>query len=149
MIINKRLGDGKTFRGVQGRGLYGREMRDAIKFLIGIRKRSIGFIASGWLGAIKRLAPYADKIGGADSGTDATIKRLGAYKGTATPAKEGKVMVCTIINNALAKHDKHNSLARHGGKGLELAFAHETASMIEYLRKKMKPDAANANRALA
>ncbi len=148
LIINARLGAGKSFRGVSGRGLWGREMRDAIKYLIGTRKRSIGFIASGWLGAIKRLAPYADKIGGADSGTDETIKRLGAYKGGATPAKEGKVMIATIINNALAKHDKHNSLARHGGKGLELAFAHETKSMLTYLANKMKPDTDKANRRL-
>ncbi len=148
LIINKRLGDGKTFRGHSGKGLYGRDMRDAIKYLVGIRKRSVGFIASGWLGAIKRLAPYADKIGGADSGTDATIKRLGAYKGGATPAKEGKVMVATIINNALAKHDKHNSLARHGGQGLQLAFDHETKSILTYLANKMKPDTDKANRRL-
>src|SRR3990167_6345896 len=53
LIINKRLGRGETFHGLSGRGAYGREMRDAIKYLIGVRKRSVAFIASGWIPALR------------------------------------------------------------------------------------------------
>ncbi len=142
LIINKR-------RGQAGEpGLQGRDMRDAIKRLLGARKKSVAFIASGWIPAIKTLARYAEKVGGAPSDLE-TGKQFGAKKGMADPAKAGNKMIARIINSAMGKTANSRAAhAKHGSRGLQRAFDAETASMLQYLRDRLDTPTKTANRRL-
>lgn len=148
LIINKRLGRGETFHGLSGRGAYGREMRDAIKYLIGVRKRSVAFIASGWIPALRILYRPREMSRGM---IDPAVKQVGpTKKGHAIRAQAGgALIVATIINSAISLHETNNALGYWGARGLQLAFDHETAEIIRHLQNKLKPDFAAANRTLA
>ncbi len=141
LIVNARRGKKNE------PGLYGRAMTAAMRNLLKVRNRSIAFIASGWIPAIKILGRFADKDG--KPGLEASVVQVGARKGTATPARKGSVMVAQIINNAVAKHDKKGALAHYGARGLQLAFDQETASITKHLADKLKPEELKANRRLA
>ena len=122
-----------------------RAMERAIKGLITSRNRSLGFIKSGWLPAIQILAPLSDKQG--EPPLDTSAKRVGQSKGTATPAQPGFDLRAEIVNMASAIRDKRGALIKYGSQGLDVAFRDETASMWEYIERKMKPDAAAFNAA--
>ena len=124
-----------------------RAMTKAVRGLITARQRSIGFIKSGWLPSIKILAPLSDKQG--QPAIDTTAKQVGRAKGTSTPARAGFDLRAEIVNLASPIRDKKGSLINYGSRGLDIAFKDETASMWEYIERKMKPNAAAANRALA
>lgn len=137
LIINKRRSD-------KGQpGLYGDAMKRAIASLIAVRKRSVAFLKSGWLPAIKTLEPLAQKRGAPRSpGRDVQI--VGKPKGYAIPAKEGFVAVSEIVNQAIAKHDRKDALQKYGGPALEKAFRFEMASMRQYIERKMRETAKRA-----
>lgn len=127
------------------KGLYGAELKNAVGALFRVRIRSRAFLASGWLPAIRALAPVATDKNKAFP-TDSSVKRLGAAKGSGTIANDQSLAVATIINNAIAKHDKKDSLTRHGGPALQEAFNDETADMLEYLDRKLAPATEKANK---
>lgn len=139
LILNKRKGRH------QEPGLYGRDMKWAIRHLIGARRRSNAFIASGWIDAIKALEPLADRGKRPEMASATEMKRYGVPKGEAIPAIVGSNIVCQIINNAIAKRDKKDAIGKYGGDGLRAAFEHEAASMIQYLEQKLGPAAVAAN----
>jgi hypothetical protein len=143
LIINAR-------RGRAGQpGLHGIAMTRAIADLLNARMRSIAFLKSGWIPAIRILEGLAKDKSKAGP-TDREARIYGRQKGGATPAAEGVAPVATIINSALSRGDPGGAaLAKYGGAGLEAAFAEETASMLKYLEEKMAPDAAAANAQLA
>jgi hypothetical protein len=60
-------------------------MAEAVEALLAIRLKSIAFLKSGWLPAIKRLEPYAEKIGGqgATAGPDGGRGGAGEGRGEA------------------------------------------------------------------
>ena len=139
IIINAR-------RGEKGEpGLYGAAMARAVRALIASRVRSIAFLKSGWLPAIRILSLYAkDKSGGAP--TDSQARIFGQEKGSAVPAVDGGEMIAQIINSALAKGDRGaQALAKWGGAGLETAFYNEVQSMREYIERKLAEPTAAAN----
>ncbi len=120
------------------------ELEAAGRRLISVRVRSVAFLKSGWLPAIRTLAPFVKSKGQAKP-LESTVRQVGAEKGSATPAFEGHTAIAKLVNSAIAKHDKKDSLSKYGGRGLQLAFEDETSSMIEYLEQKMRPDAEAAN----
>ncbi len=86
LLINARLGrSNKT-------GLYGRAMRTAIRVLVNARRRSNAFLASGWLDAIKTLAPLADRGKKPPMASESEMSRYGVAKGDAIPAVLGPVI---------------------------------------------------------
>lgn len=139
-IINKR-------RKAKGEnGLYGKEMKVEVDRLIAARLRSVAFLKSGWIPAIRFLDPKAqDKQLAGPTVRGAT--QYGRPKGTASAATEA-VLSCVIQNLAQAKSDRINALTTIGGRGLNRAFLDEAASMVEYVEKKMKKHADEANRRL-
>lgn len=141
LIINSRLGKKNL------PGLYGRAMDAAIRDLLSSRYRSIGFIKSGWLPSVQKLGPLADK-GGAAPQIDTAARRFGLEKGYAEPAEPGWAPSAAIINEAVARHDAGGAaLSRVGSKGLQMAFDDEAASMEDYIRRKLEPEAGEFNRA--
>lgn len=141
VIINARRGRAGD------NGLYGKAMDKAIRGLLTARARSIGFIKSGWLPSIQILAPLSDKAG--QPQIDREAKQVGRAKGTATPAKPGFDLRAEIVNLASPIRDKKGALLKYGSEGLTTAFQDETASMWDYIERKMKPDAEAFNRKAA
>lgn len=127
-------------------GLYGKQMRREIDRFIAMRLRVIGFLKSGWIPAIQGLDPKAQdkqlaapKVGG--------VRQYGLPKGNVSPATES-VMTAVIQNLAQARSDRIQALATIGGRGLNRAFLDEAASMAQYVEKKLKKHADEANRKL-
>jgi hypothetical protein len=119
------------------------EWEKRIRALIGVRERSTAFLKSGWLQAIKFLAGFVTSKSGAP--VDSSAVNYGSNKGSAIAATEANGNIATIVNAAIARHDKKNSLQKYGAKALDLAFYDETQSMIEYLEQKMAKGTARAN----
>jgi len=137
LIINKRLGPGA--------GLHGAEMTEAIRKFIASRLRSIAFLKSGWLPAIKKLEPLAAAIGGRQPRQDRTARQFGQPKGRAVPARSNLWSVSGMIENMASENkDNRNALVRYGGPALQKAFQAEEASMLEYIERKMKQTAQRA-----
>jgi len=134
LIINKRRG--------KGRGLYGAEMTEAIRALLAARLRSIAFLKSGWLPAIKTLLGLADTRG-APRLEKAAIQ-VGQPKGYAVPASEGWTAKATIVNSAIARRDDKTALYKYGEPALQRAFDAEKKSMLDYMEKKMRETATAA-----
>jgi hypothetical protein len=132
-IINKRRGD----RGEKG--LYGRAMAEAVAMMKAARLRSVAFLKSGWLPAIKTLAGLAEKRGAPRQ--DRSAKQYGAVKGRAQPATAGWFPKAVIDNLASARHETREALVRYGGPALQRAFDFETRSMLDYIERKLKAGA--------
>lgn len=134
MMINKR----RRERGEKG--LYGEDMKEAVAMVRSARLRSVSFLKSGWIPAIKRLQPLAARIGGSVPRQDRGAKQIGAAKGAGMPANPGMRAVCRILNEASGKHTTMEGLAHAvtvGEIGLAKAFDFETQSMKDYLFRKM------------
>jgi len=134
-IINWRRGQaGKP-------GLWGPAMKKAVRVVLAARLRSRAFLRAGWLPAIKRLEPLAEKRGAPRA--DRTVKARGADKGWATPARPGWVAKAIIANTAQSRWDKGGALKR-GVAALGRAIAFEKQSMLAYIERKMKQTAVKA-----
>lgn len=136
-IINKRRGE----KGL--RGLTGEAMRQAQLVVIAARKRSVAFLKSGWLPAIRILEPLSEKRG-APRRPGRDVVEYGKKKGSATPARPGFKIYSQIVNAADAKHDKKGALLTYGLPALQKAFNFETLSMKEYIERKMRGSAKSA-----
>src|SRR5205807_1063675 len=91
LIINAR-------RGAKGQpGLRGPAMEEAINAFVASRLRSIAFLKSGWIGAIKKMIPYADRRGGPRQ--DRTAKEYGQAKGDAKPSVNSGFKARATIEN--------------------------------------------------
>lgn len=132
LIINAR-------RGRHGeKGLSGPMMAEAVAALLAIRLKSVAFLKSGWLPAIKRLEPYAERIGGRAPRQDRTAAVVGQEKGGAKPAKESGWESRAIIENLAGENrDNKGALLVYGLPALQRAFDAEEASMREYIERKM------------
>lgn len=134
LMINKRRG--------KGRGLYGAAMTEAIRALIAARLRSIAFLKSGWLPAIRALVGLADTRGAPRQERGPT--EIGVPKGYAVPASQGWKAKTTIANSAEARHDDKTALYKYGEPALQRAFDAETASMLDYMERKFRETAKEA-----
>lgn len=130
-IINKRRGE----KGLPG--LYGDAMQQMQLTVVAARRKSIAFLKSGWLPAIRRLEPYAEKRG-APRKPGKDIAQIGQAKGEATPARPGWKIFSQIVNAADADKDSKAALLQYGGPALQRAFDFEVKSMREYIERKLK-----------
>lgn len=125
-------------------GLYGSKMTTAIREMLGNRFRSVAFLKSCWLPAVKTLAPLVkDKSSSAPS--DSSAKQYKRAKGEAKPARAEKNPTALIVNLATARRDEKGALLKFGGPALQQALADEEASMRDYIERKIKPDADRFN----
>jgi hypothetical protein len=118
-------------------------MTAAIRNLIVARIRSISFLKSGWLPAIKEFAPLVKDKAGLPP---ASARQVGKPKGKGIPASAGFICRASIENFARTiKDPRFSALTRHGAPALQRAFDDEAASMWEYVKGKMEPDATAFN----
>ncbi len=135
LIINKRLGT--------GRGLRGEAMAKTIRSFIASRMRSIAFLKSGWIPAIKALSPFAELRGAPRQGPAPV--QYGRPKGSGTPARGSTWNPKAIIENAAGDNkENRGALITYGGPALQAAVDAETASMKEYIGRKLTESAAKA-----
>jgi hypothetical protein len=120
----------------------------AYKKLLGTRKRGIGFLRIGWLSVVRLLGPYVGNRAGAPRADTSGLRIRGQMKGEAKPAKPGWMPSCTINNKAQARSDRRYGLVRYGGPALQKAFNDETADLVSFLDKEIKPDIEAANKEL-
>ena len=133
-------------------GLYGAEMEAAINELIARRLKSISFLRSGWLPAIRILGRFVRRPGTAPPIGE--LQQFGPDAGSANPASEEWNAIATIINYAVSQsrtsqQSNYAGFKREGDLGLSKAFEDETASMEQYIEDHLRPDAEEFNRRAA
>jgi len=135
-IINSR-------RGKRGeKGLYGIEMAKAVAAMLAKRLRGRAFIKSGWLWAVKKLEPHAEKVGGRPSLGKGKPKTIGKPKGGARQApSSGWSCSAQIFNTVTAAWDSRNEVENVATPALARAFEFERQSMIAYMEKRLKKSA--------
>jgi len=126
-------------------GLNREDMADMMKRVYNARAKSIAFIKSGWLHAIKKMSTMVpDKKGiVSDEMPNPTSRRLG----NAIAASENSLSA-QIENAAIAKHDKKNALEKYGTDGLNKGFAKEALSMQGHIESVMAKRANEFNKML-
>lgn len=130
LIINAR-------RGAKGlRGLYGAAMEKAARAFLAARLRSVSFLKSGWLPAVKLLGQVIGKSGGPSMGQ--RPKQVGQPKGSAMPARSGFRVKATIINAAGGNKNNRGALLTFGEPALQRAIDAEQASMHQYIEDHLR-----------
>lgn len=127
--------------------LWGNALEDAARKLIAARRRSVGFIKSGWLWAIRDLAQV---VPGFRRAASKDAKAIGQRKGVANPAKATGGLFAsgtyraTIENSALiAAGGKFQSPGAHNPlpiaeKGLAAAMRAEESNLRKHLGLEME-----------
>jgi hypothetical protein len=131
LIINARRG--------RGRGLYGSAMTEAIRAMLAARLRSIAFLKSGWLPAIRTLVGLADTRGAPRQ--ERGPAQIGVAKGYAVPAQSGWRARTIIANMASTRKEDRTALYKYAEPALQRAFDAEEASMRDYIERKMRETA--------
>jgi hypothetical protein len=121
------------------------EVQNEVKKMIAARNKSVAYIKSGWVPAIRELAKYAKATG---TPADSSAQQVGKPKGHAEPAinVSGDQHICKIINEAFATRDKKNAFYRVGSAGLMKALDDERKDMEREIAKAMQPAADEFNR---
>ena len=136
LILNKLRGK----RGEQG--LYGAEMKEAIRRLVTKRFSAVAYLASGWLPAIKKLAPLADRGGGLPRPLELGMRLSNPYLGSVIVATESANPRAQITNTAVSKYSTtKDPLTKYGLPALQKGFDVETASMKQYIEDHLKESA--------
>jgi hypothetical protein len=128
-------------------GVKGSTMDQRVRNLIAGRIRSVTFIVSGWIPAIKKLGSVV-KARPAGLG-DFRVKKYGKDKGTAYPAivSGGKSVIECIIHN-YANRDTPKPPPETGGNAMPIAKAGLQAALKESARDMMAKLAERLNRDL-
>lgn len=128
-IINKRLRDqGKKM-------LWGDALAAAVKKFINARLRSIAFIRSGFLPAIRQLS-RVNKDASMRKMVGSLARQFGQDKGRAIPATETYQPAAYIINSAFKGSTKAETVAH---KGTVAALHAVRADMLVYIKSHLKP----------
>lgn len=138
-VAKRIIGGGVSFRkgkakiNIQGRGFSRAEAKLVSKKIIAARARSVAFLKSGWLPAIRRLYPLVKdriksgvRIGGA--------RQYGVEKGSASPAAAGDNPAAIIINSTVG-------IEKMGVEPLQRAVDGAAADMAVYIARKMEETA--------
>jgi hypothetical protein len=109
--------------------------------MIGGRIRSIHFLQSGWLPAIRKLEPLV-RGEGANTVSFRGARQVGQEKGTAIPARPGMKAKAMIENRVRSEGKRANdALIRYGGPGLQQAFDDEARSMLDLIHRRQVEEA--------
>lgn len=123
--------------------IWGDELDAAARGLIARRLRSVGFIKSGWIWAIRKLSKT---VGYSVSNYEGAARPSGQPKGDAIPAQGGLAVLsgdisATIINTALlaaGKYSRGNPLPI-AEAGLQAALNETSADMLDHWATKLQP----------
>jgi hypothetical protein len=133
LIINKRRAR------VGEKGLEGAELSAAVRKMIAGRLRSVSFLASGWLPAVRDLLPFIEQKSGLK--VDRSARWYGRPKGAGFPAKLS-IAPFAVIENRIAKAGAGQ---RYIEAGLQKAVNDETRSMGEYIEKQLAKEFASVH----
>lgn len=114
-------------------GLYGPSMIDAVEDLKVKRARTLGFIKSGWFGAIKDLQPHAKVRRRAPR-----LNLKGKPKGYGRAARRGLNPTAEIINQV-------PGASEIGSSALQRAMNEDAIDMRTFTAKRMQQDAKKYN----
>lgn len=108
-----------------------KEIKTRAKRLLGARVRSIGFVLSGWIPALKKMIPYSDRK------SVIVPRQRGKDKGGSKPASllSGFYATSEAWNNVIGKPPSMKVLSIKMD-AVAIAFSKEMASMVQYLEKK-------------
>jgi hypothetical protein len=135
LLVNKR-------RAALGEpGLRGAAMTKGIRKFLSRRFSSIGFLASGWLPAIKALSAVLKERFAVSR--DKGVKQYGRRKGGAQSAKDGWNPVATIWNAVQGSGSANAKVNQIISDGVQKALNAEAASMDAYVETKLRKDAAS------
>lgn len=109
-------------------------MNRAVKRMIGARKRSVGFIKSGWIPAFQQLGTSIGKAGVPRGGKKV---KQGKDKGYARPARENKGRP---IDAEVVFVNQVKAARGVGLRALVDSFRDESASLKGHLEKKLQQD---------
>lgn len=141
MIVNKRAKS-------MGYSIPRDQLDRAAKRFIGARIRSIGYLRSGWLAALKDIRPFVLGEKGLPPKSDVT--QYGRARGIGLPAKPGSgLIVAKIFNNAGVTEKQSAALVKYGTPALASAFAQETAGMMLYVERHLEKGTRQTNVLLA
>jgi hypothetical protein len=136
--VAKRItGKGASFRKgkakivIQGKGYDRKDAQNISKMIIAARSRSVAFLKSGWLPAIRRLLPLSKRPRKAST---QGAKQYGVEKGTAQPAVAGDNPAAFIVNSAIG-------IEKHGVAPLQRAVDGSVADMRVYIARKLEETA--------
>ena len=116
-----------------GEKISKREVRLRAKRLLGAKIRSIGFVLSGWLPAMKKTLPYSEKK------SVIVPSQRGKDKGGAKPAPLSGSTYCSAESwNEVSGNPPSAFVQQVKMDGVAKSFAKEIASMVTYLEKKWK-----------
>jgi len=131
LIINKRLGkEGKP-------GLHGPPMKEAIEKEWERRSKSIGFIRSGWLVAIRI---FARAIGRKASHNAMKAAQRYGMIGGGSLAKLGLNPTATFWNAAFSKYTTTGYGVKFAEQGLQAAINQEVGRMKQQVENRMQAD---------
>jgi len=112
-------------------GLYGQAMADRIKWFISVRKRSRGYVKSGWL---KVVRDFERKLGGRAKRQPRNVQDFARLPGEGKAARPGINPTAEVVNHAQA--------ARRIAKGpLQAALSADAADMRKFTAKRMQKTA--------
>ena len=121
-LISKRMGKGHTRE----------EAAEYSRKVIASRLRSVTFLKSGWLPAVRRLWVVArDKFFAGNAGG---ARQYGQAKGSVTPAVAGDNPAAIIVNSAAG-------IDKMGVGALQRAVDGAAADMADYIARKMEGSA--------
>lgn len=127
LLINSNRGDAGK------KGLYGPAMRKAMERELARRMSSIGFLASGWIHAIRGLDPKAEEK--ARSMAIRGVKQYGVPKGDYKAATDTDPSAM-IENRAVSATDR-GGWEKFMTEGLRIAFEEEARDMVPYIERKL------------
>jgi hypothetical protein len=141
--VSKRImGKGVTFRKksakihIQGKGFSEADAKEVSRKIIAARLRSVAFLKSGWIPAIKRLWPIVKDKPRANR-NEGGARQYGQEKGSARPARDGAICVAEIINSA-------NGIEKIGPEAAQKAIDFVAADRAAYISRKMQETARRA-----
>lgn len=114
-------------------GLYGEDMKQAVEELRERRHKSLGFIKSGWLGAVNDLQPHAKVFRRAPR-----VNLQNKPKGYGRPARQGLNPTAEIVNQVAGA-------VKVGSPALQRAMNDDAADMKNFVAKRMQQDANRFN----
>lgn len=120
----------------------GRSIMDRARALIGKRVRSISFVRSGWIPAVRKLTGIVRQKPAKAGGGIAGAKQFGRDKGTARPAIWKFGIMHAEIENSIPGHARGKAVDKVATDGLRVALQESARDMIETLAKRLKKDMA-------
>jgi len=121
------------------------EIARAARKWISTKLRHISFLASGWIGSIRKIAP---RVRGESFKSFGDVRQYGVPKGYGIPASRNSAKPFAVIANTANRNREGQPIPTHVSAmmldALRRSVEAETNSTLEYIRRKMREAAAKS-----